>query len=384
MKISKIPIKDNDTLYKFYNQCINEKVLAIDTEFIRENTYYPSLCLIQIAGSDFASAIDPLSGVDLSIIWKLLENKNILKVFHAARQDIEIFLNLTGKIPYPIYDTQIAAMFCGLGDQIGYEGLVNKFLGLSVNKELQFTNWLQRPLSKNQIEYAISDVTHLIKIYPIITKLINDSNRTEWVEKEMQSISDQSLYKIDPLDIWKRIKLKNSKPKTLNLLKHLAAWRENECKKQNIPRNKLIRDDVLVNISYQSPQTIIELKKIRAFPKQLSHKNCNDIIETIQNANRIIQEDWPNVIKTYKKSNISSNSLELLKLLLKFSSEESGLAEKLIANNDDLRDLIEAKNNDLRVFKGWRNDIFGKEAISLLNGTLGFRLENGQVKKIQI
>ena len=384
MKISKIPIKDNDTLYKFYNQCINEKVLAIDTEFIRENTYFPSLCLIQIAGSDFASAIDPLSGVDLSIIWKLLENKNILKVFHAARQDIEIFLNLTGKIPYPIYDTQIAAMFCGLGDQIGYEGLVNKFLGLSVNKELQFTNWLQRPLSKNQIEYAISDVTHLIKIYPIITKLINDSNRTEWVEKEMQSISDQSLYKIDPLDIWKRIKLKNSKPKTLNLLKHLAAWRENECKKQNIPRNKLIRDDVLVNISYQSPQTIIELKKIRAFPKQLSHKNCNDIIETIQNANRIIQEDWPNVIKTYKKSNISSNSLELLKLLLKFSSEESGLAEKLIANNDDLRDLIEAKNNDLRVFKGWRNDIFGKEAISLLNGTLGFRLENGQVKKIQI
>ena len=384
MKISKIPIKDNDTLYKFYNQCINEKVLAIDTEFIRENTYYPSLCLIQIAGSDFASAIDPLSGVDLSIIWKLLENKNILKVFHAARQDIEIFLNLTGKIPYPIYDTQIAAMFCGFGDQIGYEGLVNKFLGLSVNKELQFTNWLQRPLSKNQIEYAISDVTHLIKIYPIITKLINDSNRTEWVEKEMQSISDQSLYKIDPLDIWKRIKLKNSKPKTLNLLKHLAAWRENECKKQNIPRNKLIRDDVLVNVSYQSPQTIIELKKIRAFPKQLSHKNCNDIIETIQNANRIIQEDWPNVIKTYKKSNISSNSLELLKLLLKFSSEESGLAEKLIANNDDLRDLIEAKNNDLRVFKGWRNDIFGKEAISLLNGTLGFRLENGQVKKIQI
>ena len=384
MKISKIPIKDNDTLYKFYNQCINEKVLAFDTEFIRENTYYPSLCLIQIAGSDFASAIDPLSGVDLSIIWKLLENKNILKVFHAARQDIEIFLNLTGKIPYPIYDTQIAAMFCGLGDQIGYEGLVNKFLGLSVNKELQFTNWLQRPLSKNQIEYAISDVTHLIKIYPIITKLINDSNRTEWVEKEMQSISDQSLYKIDPLDIWKRIKLKNSKPKTLNLLKHLAAWRENECKKQNIPRNKLIRDDVLVNVSYQSPQTIIELKKIRAFPKQLSHKNCNDIIETIQNANRIMQEDWPNVIKTYKKSNISSNSLELLKLLLKFSSEESGLAEKLIANNDDLRDLIEAKNNDLRVFKGWRNDIFGKEAISLLNGTLGFRLENGQVKKIQI
>ena len=384
MKISKIPIKDNDTLYKFYNQCINEKVLAIDTEFIRENTYYPSLCLIQIAGSDFASAIDPLSGVDLSIIWKLLENKNILKVFHAARQDIEIFLNLTGKIPYPIYDTQIAAMFCGLGDQIGYEGLVNKFLGLSVNKELQFTNWLQRPLSKNQIEYAISDVTHLIKIYPIITKLINDSNRTEWVEKEMQSISDQSLYKIDPLDIWKRIKLKNSKPKTLNLLKHLAAWRENECKKQNIPKNKLIRDDVLVNVSYQSPQTIIELKKIRAFPKQLSHKNCNDIIETIQNANRIIQEDWPNVIKTYKKSNISSNSLELLKLLLKFSSEESGLAEKLIANNDDLRDLIEAKNNDLRVFKGWRNDIFGKEAILLLNGTLGFRLENGQVKKIQI
>jgi ribonuclease D len=384
MESSKNPIIDNDTLYKFYNQCINEKVLAIDTEFIRENTYYPSLCLIQIAGSDFAGAIDPLSGVDLSIIWKLLENKNILKVFHAARQDIEIFFNLTGEIPYPIYDTQIAAMFCGLGDQIGYEGLVNKFLGLSVNKELQFTNWLQRPLSKNQIDYAISDVTHLIKIYPLIEKLINDSHRTEWVEKEMQSINDQNLYKVDPLDIWKRIKLKNSKPKTLNLLKYLAAWRENKCKEKNIPRNKLIRDDVLVNLSYQSPQNIIELKKIRAFPKQLSHKDCNDIIETIKNANKIIQEDLPNVITTYKKSNISSNSLELLRLLLKVSSEESGLAEKLIANSDDLRDLIEAKNNNLRVFKGWRNDIFGKQAISLLNGKLGFRLENGQIKKIQI
>ena len=178
MNILNKPITDQDTLNKFYNQCIKEKILAIDTEFIRETTYYPSLCLIQIAGSDFAGAIDPLSGLDLKPILGLLINKNILKVFHAARQDIEIFLNLTGEIPYPIYDTQIAGMFCGLGDQIGYEGLVHHFLDLRVNKELQFTNWFQRPLSKQQIDYAISDVTHLIKIYPLINKIIQDSNRS--------------------------------------------------------------------------------------------------------------------------------------------------------------------------------------------------------------
>ena len=382
MNILNKPITDDDTLNKFYNQCIKEKILAIDTEFIRENTYYPSLCLIQIAGSDFAGAIDPLSGVDLKPIWKLLINKNILKVFHAARQDIEIFLNLTGKIPYPIYDTQIAGMFCGLGDQIGYERLVNRFLNLPVNKEYQFTNWLQRPLSKQQIDYAISDVTHLIKIYPLINKLIEDSDRTEWVDKEMMYLSDKSLYHIEPNEVWKRIKLKNSKPQILNTLKYLAMWRENECRERDIPRNKLIRDDALINISYASSKTIDELKKIRGLPKNLSHKDLDQIIYIIQEAKKIDKVQWPSVSQNYNKSLVSKSSIELLKLLLKFCSEESGLDEKLIADTDDLRSVIEGKKDDLKLFKGWRNDVFGKNVLSLLDGKIAFSIKKGEIKKL--
>jgi len=384
MNISNKPITDDDTLNKFYNQCIKEKILAIDTEFIRESTYYPSLCLIQIAGSDFSGAIDPLSGVSLKPIWDLLINKDILKVFHAARQDIEIFLNLTGKIPSPIYDTQIAAMFCGLGDQIGYERLVNTFLKLPVNKELQFTNWLQRPLSEQQIDYAISDVTHLIKIYPLINKLIEDSNRTNWAEKEMKYLSDKSLYHVEPNDVWKRIKLKNSKPQTLNTLKYLAMWRENECRDRNIPRNRLIRDDALINIAYASSKTIGELKKIRGMPKNLSYKDFDQIINVIQEANKIDKVEWPLVSHKYNKSNVSKSSIDLLKLLLKFCSEESGLAEKLIADTDDLRLVIEGKREDLKLFKGWRNEIFGKKVLSLLDGQIAFTINKGEIKKLSL
>ncbi len=206
-------IRDNNTLKKFCKKCINEKVLAIDTEFIRENTYYPILCLIQIASNSFSAVIDPLSEIDLQPVWEILSNKNILKVFHAGRQDIEIFFNLTGKIPTPVYDTQIAAMFCGLGDQVSYDGLVNNFLKLTISKESQFSNWLQRPLTNKQIDYALSDVNYLIKIYPLIKETIKKTNREDWVEKELACLSNKKIYDINPIEIWKKIKIKNPKEK---------------------------------------------------------------------------------------------------------------------------------------------------------------------------
>ena len=230
-------IRDNTTLKKFCKKCINEKVLAIDTEFIRENTYYPILSLIQIASDSFSAIIDPLSDIDLQPFWEILSNKEILKVFHAGRQDIEIFFNLTGKIPTPIYDTQIAAMFCGLGDQVSYDGLVNKFLGLTISKESQFSNWLQRPLANKQIQYALSDVTHLIKIFPLIKKKIKETNREEWVEKEFQYLTNKQIYNTNPKEVWKKIKIKNPKREVLNILKYLAEWREIECKKRNLEKN---------------------------------------------------------------------------------------------------------------------------------------------------
>ena len=377
------PITDQNTLNDFYNKCKIEKVLAVDTEFIRDSTYYPSLCLIQIAGINFAAAIDPLAKLDMSPIWELLLNKNILKVFHAGRQDIEIFFGLMGEIPTPIYDTQIAAMFCGLGDQVGYESLVNNFLGLSVNKEHQFTNWLQRPLSKNQINYAISDVTHLINIFPLIRKAIKDNNREEWVTKELEHLSKKGLYKVKADEVWKKIKLKNSNPQMLNLLKYLAYWRENECKKRNIPRNRLIRDDVLINISFSKPKTISELKKIRAIPKNLSNDDFSQILEVIDKAEKVKREEWP-LISTSTSPQISKSSLELLKILLKYCSEENGLAEKVIANTDDLKSILEGQKKNMKVFTGWRNKIFGEIALSLLNGKLAFKIEKGKIKKIDI
>ena len=377
------PITDQNTLNDFYNKCKIEKVLAVDTEFIRDSTYYPSLCLIQIAGINFAAAIDPLAKLDMSPIWELLLNKNILKVFHAGRQDIEIFFGLMGEIPTPIYDTQIAAMFCGLGDQVSYESLVNNFLGLSVNKEHQFTNWLQRPLSKNQINYAISDVTHLINIFPLIRQAIKDNNREEWVTKELEHLSKKELYQVKADEVWKKIKLKNSNPQMLNLLKYLAYWRENECKKRNIPRNRLIRDDVLINISFSKPKTISELKKIRAIPKNLSNDDFSQILEVIDKAEKVRREEWP-LISTSTSPQISKSSLELLKILLKYCSEENGLAEKVIANTDDLKSILEGQKKNMKVFTGWRNKIFGEMALSLLNGKLAFKIEKGKIKKIDI
>ena len=383
MKQINTPITNQNTLNTFYEKCTKEKFLAVDTEFIRDSTYYPSLCLIQIAGIDFAGAIDPLAKLDMSPIWKLLINKNILKIFHAGRQDLEIFFELMGEIPTPIYDTQIAAMFCGLGDQIGYEGLVNHFLGLSVNKQHQFTNWLQRPLSKSQIDYAISDVTHLVKIFPLINNLIKDNNREDWVSKETEYLSKKELYQVNPNEVWKKIKLKNSNPQMLNLLKHLASWRENECKKRNLPRTRLIRDDVLINISFSKPKTISQLKNIRAIPRNLSNDDFYQILDVVENALKTKREEWP-LVPNSNPLQISKSSLELLKLLLKYCSEESGLAEKVIANTEDMKSILEGKKNNTKVFIGWRYKIFGEMALSLLNGKLAFKIEKGKIKKIDI
>ena len=376
-------ITDNITLNEFYNKCIKEKVLAVDTEFIRDNTYYPSLCLIQIAGENFAAAIDPLSGLEMQPIWDLLANEKILKVFHAARQDIEIFLHLTGEIPKPIFDTQIAAMFCGLGEQVGYEKLVNNFLDLSINKENQFTNWLQRPLTKNQIEYAISDVTHLIKIYPLILKSVKNLNREDWVQKETEYLTNKNLYITDPMTAWERIKIKQLNRETLNYLKYLASWREIECKKRNVPRNRLIRDEVLVNLAVLKPREIDKLKKIRGVSKNLSDEDFYQILETLKQSTKYNPDQWPQINNSYKKKNVDKCSFELLKLLLLYCSEKSGLAQKLIADTEDLRNVLLNPKKKHGMFIGWRNNIFGNYVNLLLDGKLAFTIENNKIKEIK-
>ena len=375
-------IRDNCTLEKFCNKCIKEKVLAIDTEFIREHTYYPVLCLVQIASDSFSAVIDPLSEIEMEPVWEILSNERILKVFHAGRQDLEIFFNITGKIPTPVYDTQIAAMFCGLGDQVSYDGLVNKFLGLTINKESQFSNWLQRPLTNKQLQYALSDVNYLIKIFPLIKKLIKETNREEWVEKEFQYITNEKIYNVNPNEVWKKIKIKNAKRKVLNILKYLAEWREIECKKRNLPRNRLIRDEILVNISQLKPSDIFSIKKIRGIPKILCDKDLNEILKIIEISRKIEPVKWPKIPK-HSKINVNKASLDLLKLLLSYCSQKSGLAEKLIADADQLRLILDGQGKDLEVFKGWRNEVFGKFVNLLLKGKIAFTIKDNKIEKIE-
>ena len=377
-------IKDNVTLKRFCNKCNKEKVLAVDTEFIRENTYFPVLCLVQIASETFSAVIDPLSEIDMKPVWKLLSNKKILKIFHAGRQDIEIFFNLTGKIPEPIYDTQIAAMFCGLGDQVSYYGLVHKFLGLAITKESQYSNWLQRPLTDKQLQYALYDVKYLIKVFPLINKLIRDTNREDWVEKEIQSLKNKELYAINSNEVWQRIKIKNPNRDMLNTLKYLAKWREIECKKRNIPRNKLIRDEILVNISQLKPKDIMSIKSIRGIPKIVCDNDLKKILDVIQISQNININEWPKIPKHLKKSNINKEGLDLLKLLLTYCSNKSGLAEKLIADADDLRSILDGQKENLKIFNGWRHEIFGKFVDLLLSGKIAFTIKNNKIKKIKI
>ena len=377
-------IRDNCTLEKFCNKCIKEKVLAIDTEFIREHTYYPVLCLVQIASDSFSAVIDPLSEIEMEPVWEILSNERILKVFHAGRQDLEIFFNITGKIPTPVYDTQIAAMFCGLGDQVSYDGLVNKFLGLTINKESQFSNWLQRPLTNKQLQYALSDVNYLIKIFPLIKKLIKETNREEWVEKEFQYITNEKIYNVNPNEVWKKIKIKNAKRKVLNILKYLAEWREIECKKRNLPRNRLIRDEILVNISQLKPSDIFSIKKIRGIPKILCDKDLNEILKIIEISRKIEPIKWPRIPKHSKKINVNKASLDLLKLLLSYCSQKSGLAEKLIADADELRLILDGQKDGLEVFRGWRHEIFGKFVNLLLEGKIAFTIKDNKIKKIEL
>ncbi len=376
-------IKDNSTLKKFCKKCIKEKVLAIDTEFVRENTYYPILCLVQIASKNFSAAIDPLSDIDMSPVLELLSNKKILKVFHAGRQDIEIFFNLTGQIPEPIYDTQIAAMFCGLGDQVSYDKLVNKFLGLTLAKDSQFSNWLQRPLTNKQLQYALADVNYLIRVFPLINKMIRDAERVKWVEREIQFLNNKKLYNINSNEVWERIKVKNPKREVLNILKYLAKWREIECKKRNIPRNKLIKDELLVTLSHLKPKDIFSIKKIRGIPKNLSNNDLNKILQTIKISQNIDINKWPEIPIYTKKSNVNKVSLDLLKLLLSYCSQESGLAEKLIANADELRSILDGNIKNLKVFNGWRNEVFGKFVNLLMEGKIAFTIKDKRIKKLE-
>ncbi|MCI5049540.1 MAG: ribonuclease D [Rickettsiales bacterium] len=358
--------------------------LTVDTEFIREKTYYPKLCLIQVAGEDHNFIIDPLAeGMDLSAFFKLMENPEILKIFHAAQQDVEIFVRLTGSVPSPIFDTQIAAMVCGFGESVGYEALVNKLLGKSLDKASRYTDWEQRPLTERQLKYAIADVTHLRAIYEELSDKIEAQGRHEWIAEELDKLSQLSQYQIDPEESWRRLKYKNRSPEYLNLLRAAASWRERLAQVKNIPRGRLLKDEVLLQIANMNPKNMEELAQVRGALKHLNADNAQALMAALEAAREKDKDEYPKDEKRKPMLSPEQEALaDVLKMLLKLQCEQTGVASKLVAKKEDIVALL-LEQPDLDCLKGWRNEVFGQYAIAFLEGKLILKSQDKRISFVE-
>ena len=373
-------IETNIALEKNLKLIENEEYISVDTEFIRDNTYFSKLCLIQVASKNHSFIIDPLKeDVKLDSLRKILNKDTIIKIFHSGRQDMEIFYHLFGELPKPIYDTQIAAMVCGFGDQVSYENLVNTLLNIRIDKSSRVSNWSFRPLTEKQIKYALSDVTHLVHIYEKLKNQISNGNRSLWIEDEMKSLSEIKNYKINPSEAWMKIKIKSTKREYLNRVKFLAEWRENVSIKNNIPKNRLMRDDTLLDLASINPKSSEDFKRIRSFNIERDAKKINQISEILNKAQNVPEKLWPEN-KNIKKNKVKSFAiLELLKVLIKHVCEEQKVAQKLIAKQDELELMAEGKFDRLKVLDGWRYKIFGKLALELINGKVSLKIKNKKI-----
>ena len=355
--------------------------VAVDTEFMRETTYYPKLCLVQLCANEKTVCIDPLAdGLDLSALYALMQNPDIVKVFHAGRQDLEIFVHLTGSVPQPVYDTQIAAMVCGLGDQVGYDKLVQHYTGKSIDKSSRFTNWAERPLTDRQLKYAADDVIYLAEIYPRMVAYLNKAARTHWVESELNSLTDESVYLPDPAMIWQRLKFRGGRPDMVNRLAKLAEWREVEAQRRDVPRGRLVRDDTLIDLAGSNPKTAAEFRKIRGFPGGEAGKLVKPVLNVLKQAAETSKQDYPRLDRPEKRDRPPQAVIELLRVLLKHVTEEHEVAPRLIASADDLEKLALDDKADIAALSGWRYEIFGQLALELKQGRLALSVTNGKTR----
>ena len=386
MKIHKLITKTED-LADLCTRLAESEFVAVDTEFMRENTYWPELCLVQIANDKEAAAIDPLaSGLDLSPLLDLLTgNEDVLKVFHAGGQDVEIIYNLTGKTPHPIFDTQIAMMAISQSEQIGYANLVESWLGLTIDKGARFTDWSRRPLTERQIEYAIGDVTHLAKIFPKMLKRLIKTGRGEWLDIEMESLADPENYRNDPTRAWRKIRPPSRNPQVLGRLKALAAWRELEAQDKDIPRGRIMRDETLADLASNPPAKQGELAKVRGLSQAWSDNEIGKrLMRTLRDAEPLPPEEMP--AKTPRGAPLGKEGAlvaDLLKLLLKIRSREIDVAARLLTRSDELEALASGVRK-LAVLEGWRYDMFGRDALELVEGRLAFAVLDGKLKMTHI
>ena len=381
-------IETSAALAEFVDLIKGSDFIAVDTEFMRENTFWPELCLIQVADSDHAAAIDPMApGMDLKPLLDLLvENDDVLKVFHAGGQDVEIIFNLTGKTPRSIFDTQIGQMALGQAEQVGYSNLVEAWLGLQLDKGARFTDWSRRPLDRRQIDYAIGDVTHLAKIFPMMLKKLIKTGRGHWLDEEMEKLADPANYILDPDKAWQRIKIPSRKPEVLGRLKALAAWREREARSKNLPRGRIVKDETLADLAAHPPRQQEGLGGVRGLSATWK---ANDIggrlMDALAGAKPLAKEDMPD--RAPRGPGLGKEGAlvaDLLKLLLKIRSRELNVAARLIARSDDLEALAAGGRDGIAMMQGWRYDVFGHAALDLVEGRMGFAVKNGKLVMSEI
>jgi ribonuclease D len=358
--------------------------VTVDTEFLRETTYYPLLCVAQLASPDEAVVVDALApGIDLGPLFALMTDENVVKVFHAARQDIEIVWNMAKKIPHPIFDSQVAAMVLGYGDSISYDQLVQRITGDQLDKSHRFTDWTRRPLSDAQVSYALSDVTHLRTVYLKLAADLAKRERTSWVEAEMGVLTSPETYRMDPDRAWERLKSRVRKPKELSVLIEIAAWREREAQSRDVPRSRVLKDDVVGDIAVQAPTTVERLGHLRSLPKGFERSRWGEaIVEAVQ---RGLERD-PKTLPRFDRFRPAPNgaaTVELLKVLLRMTAESHGVAAKVIATVDELDRIAADDEADVPALKGWRRELFGDKALALKHGQLALAVDKGRVVTVE-
>jgi ribonuclease D len=373
-------ISTSDDLAAVCARMAKHPFVTVDTEFLRETTYYPLLCVAQMASPEEAVVVDALvTGLDLSPLFALMANESIIKVFHAARQDIEIVWNMAKTIPHPIVDTQVAAMVLGYGDSISYDQLVQRITGDTLDKSHRFTDWTRRPLSDAQIAYALSDVTHLRDVYLKLAEDLDKRGRNNWVEAEMEVLTSPETYCADPERAWERLKSRVRKPKELAVLMEVAAWREREAQTRDVPRGRVIKDDVIGDIAVQAPTSIERLGHLRSLPKGFERSRWGEqIIEAVKRGLERDSKTLPR-LERFRPAANGAATVELLKVLLRMTAERHGVAAKVIATIDDLDRIAADDEADVPALKGWRRDLFGEKALALKQGRLALAVDNGRV-----
>ena len=375
-------IRDTDSLRAYCHAARKQDFVCIDTEFMRESTFFSILCLVQVATAEEDAIIDPLSeGIDLSPLKELLMDKSIVKVLHAARQDMEIFYRICDAVPGPIFDTQIAGMAIGLGDSAGYGALVKARLDINLDKGARFTDWSRRPLSEKQLSYAMADVTHLRDLYPGVMKELEDQGRLNWVMEEMTQHMDESLYTFEPEEAWQRLKLRGNKKQYLAALKAAAAWRERQAIKKDIPRRRVLKDDAMYDLAQQRPRTLEALAKLRGIPRGFEKSSsATNLVESLSAAIDNANDYAPPAPKVKHMPPSLGPRIEMLKTLLRLRTEVEGIATRLVANARDIEQLAAfGEGAEIAALKGWRREIFGQDALDMLRGKIALRLEGENV-----